>query len=326
MNELVNNGISVIVPVYNADKYLKSSIESVLSQTFDNFELILIDDGSTDKSGEICDLYAEKDSRVRVIHKENGGGSLARKIGIDAAIGKYIMFMDSDDAFTKDAFEKAHQAITKENVDIVQFGYSKTDSIESPMPAGTGDVQLFEGRDALLQIMTKKSPNLFSNLLWCKIYKSEIVKKPQYNTSIRTNNDVPVIARVFYYAERVAALDYSLYYYVQRKDDNNQSITDELLKSREKFIRSHLRSFTDVANFFKDKDEEMYKASLKNLIAMALSAIKEKGLSKVGKKEAVWVIKQHKVIGNRFIPFKKRLVAVMIKLVGVFINTKSHKI
>ena len=326
MDRLVNDGISVIVPVYNVEKYLDRSIESVLVQTFDNFELILVDDGSTDKTGEICDSYAEKDSRVKVIHKENGGGSSARKAGIDAAIGKYIMFMDADDAYEKDALKKAHQTIINENVDIVQFNYYKTESVENVTFFGTGEVKLFDARDALLQIMTQKAPNAFNNLLWCKIYKSEIVKKPKYNLSIRTNNDVPVIARVFYYAEKVATLDLPLYYYIQRKDEKNQSITDELSRSREKFILSHLRTFSDVSNFFKEKDTVMYQASLKNLIAFALSAIKEKGLTKQGKKQAIWVIKQHKISGNPYIPFKKKIVAIFVKILGIFVNTKNCKI
>lgn len=323
MEKLVSDGISVIVPVYNAEKYIGRSIESVLSQTFDNFEIVIIDDGSTDKSGEICDFYAQKDSRVRVIHKENGGGSLARKIGIDEARGRYIMFMDSDDAFVKSAFENAHQTIKEQDVDIVQFGYYKTDSVENDMPVGSGEVKTFDGRDALLQIMTKKSPNLFSNLLWCKIYKAEIVKKPKYNTTIRTNNDVPVIARVFYYAEKVATLDMPLYYYVQRNDEKNQSITDTLLRSREKFISSHIRSFSDVTAFFEDKDDELYKASLKNLIAFSLSAIKEKGLSRQTRKIAIYTIKKHKVMGNPYIPFKKKVVSIFIKIFGIFVNTKN---
>lgn len=326
MDKLLESGISVIVPVYNTENYLSKSIESVLNQTFDNFELILIDDGSTDKTGEICDQYAEKDKRVKVIHKENGGGSSARKAGIDAAIGKYIMFMDADDAFVNNAFEIAHKTITKEKVDIVQFGFYKTESIENVEPFGTGDIEIFDSKDALLQIMTQKSPNKFNNLLWCKIYKTEIVKKPKYNLTIRTNNDVPVIARVFYYAEKVATLDIPLYYYIQRQQDKNLSITYTLLKSREKFIMSHIRSFYDVSSFFKDKDETMYKASLKNLVAMSLSAIKEKGLSKQGKRQALWVIKQVKIGGNPFIPLKKRVVAKILKIFGVFVKTKDCKI
>ena len=326
MERLVRDGISIIVPVYNVEKYLSRSIDSVLGQTFENFELILIDDGSTDKTGEICDLYAAKDSRVKVIHKENGGGSSARKAGIDAAVGKYIMFMDADDAYVEGALEKAHQTITDTNVDIVQFGFYKTESIEDVTPFGTEEVKLFEGSDVLLQIMTQKSPNLFNNLLWCKIYKSEIVKKPEYNLSIRTNNDAPMIARIFYYAKQVATLDLPLYYYIQRKDEKNQSITDELLRSREKFILSHLKTFSDVASFFKGKDTVMYQASLKNLIAFALSAIKEKGLNRRGKKQAVWVIKQHKIGGNPYISFKKKVVTRLIKILGVFVNTKNYKI
>ena len=89
--------ISVIVPVYNVEKYLSECIDSILAQTFRNFELILIDDGSKDKSGEICDGYALKESRIKVIHKENGGACTARNIGLANASGKYVSFVDSDD-------------------------------------------------------------------------------------------------------------------------------------------------------------------------------------------------------------------------------------
>ena len=159
--------------------------------------------------------------------------------------------------------------------------------------------------------------------MWCKIYKAEIVKKPKYNTARKKIDDVPMIARIFYYAEKVATVDIPLYYYIQRNDDENLSVMDELAKSREKFILSHLQSFSDVTAFFMDKDDELYKASLKNLMAFALSAIKEKGLTGQGKKQAVWVIKRHKIIGNPYIPFKKKVVSVFIKIFGIFVNTKN---
>ena len=91
--------VSVIIPVYNVEQYLNRCIDSVLNQTYKDFEIILVDDGSTDKSGEICDVYAEKDSRITVIHKENGGLSDARNFGIDAARGDFLTFLDSDDYF-----------------------------------------------------------------------------------------------------------------------------------------------------------------------------------------------------------------------------------
>lgn len=102
----VNNvTISIIVPVYNSEKYLHRCIDSILAQTFTDFELLLIDDGSTDSSGKICDKYLQKDSRVRIFHKKNGGAYSARNLGVDNAKGKWILFCDSDDCLEKDALE-----------------------------------------------------------------------------------------------------------------------------------------------------------------------------------------------------------------------------
>ena len=96
---------SVIVPVYNVEKYLKECLDSILSQTFKDFELILVNDGSKDSSPAICDEYAEKDSRVKVIHKENGGQSTARNMGIEKATGEFAVFLDSDDLLSPNTFE-----------------------------------------------------------------------------------------------------------------------------------------------------------------------------------------------------------------------------
>lgn len=95
--------ISVIVPVYNTEQYLPRCIDSILSQTFTDFELLLIDDGSKDNSGKICDEYAAKDSRIRVFHKKNGGATSARILGINNSCGEFICFVDSDDSMRKDA-------------------------------------------------------------------------------------------------------------------------------------------------------------------------------------------------------------------------------
>ena len=98
--------ISIIVPVYKAEKYLSRCVDSILGQTYKDLEVILVDDGSPDGSGVLCDAYAAKDSRVRVIHKENGGVSTARNVGLDAAGGDYISFVDSDDYVDPDMYEK----------------------------------------------------------------------------------------------------------------------------------------------------------------------------------------------------------------------------
>ena len=120
----MNPEISIIVPVYNVEKYLKRCIDSILNQSFTNFELILVDDGSTDNSGKIIDEYAIKDERIKVIHKENGGQGSARNRGLDIAKGNYIGFVDSDDWIHKDMYKCMYKIINEDNTDIVQVGHN----------------------------------------------------------------------------------------------------------------------------------------------------------------------------------------------------------
>ena len=118
MNETTPK-ISVIVPVYKAEAYLHRCVDSLLAQTFQDFEILLVDDGSPDKSGEICDEYARKDKRVRVFHKENGGAGAARKHGVTQAVGEWIMFVDSDDTIPHNAIERLYDLHSKYEADIV---------------------------------------------------------------------------------------------------------------------------------------------------------------------------------------------------------------
>lgn len=113
--------ISVIIPVYNVEKYLHECVDSVLGQTYKNLEIILVDDGSTDSSGKICDEYAEKDSRIVVIHKKNDGPSKTRNAGLNRASGKYIYFLDSDDFITENAMETLVSAAESDSADLVFF-------------------------------------------------------------------------------------------------------------------------------------------------------------------------------------------------------------
>jgi len=114
---------SVIVPVYKVEKYLEACIESVLNQTFSDFELILVDDGSPDRCPEICDSYKEQDSRIKVVHKPNGGLASARRAGIKVAEGEYVFNLDSDDLIENDTLECAHKIITETDCEIVSFSY-----------------------------------------------------------------------------------------------------------------------------------------------------------------------------------------------------------
>jgi glycosyltransferase involved in cell wall biosynthesis len=119
---------SIIVPIYNVEKYLCICVDSILMQTYTNFELILVDDGSPDNCGLICDEYVQKDSRVKVIHKSNGGLVSARKAGAKIATGDYVVCVDSDDWISKDHLLKISEVIHKENPEIVCFSYYETDA------------------------------------------------------------------------------------------------------------------------------------------------------------------------------------------------------
>ena len=117
--------ISVIVPVYKAEKYLDRCVRSILSKTYGNLEVILVDDGSPDQSGDLCDAFAAEDNRVRVIHQENGGVSAARNAGLDVMQGKYFCFVDSDDYVEREIIEKLHVALVHNNVDLAICGYKR---------------------------------------------------------------------------------------------------------------------------------------------------------------------------------------------------------
>ncbi len=159
-----NPKISVIVPVYNAEKYLHRCVDSILAQTFKDFELLLIDDGSKDRSGEICDEYAQKDERVKVWHKENGGVSSARNVGLDNARGEWLTFSDSDDWLEPNAFAYYDEMTRKHPFDYLYCGYYLNDVPE--LPDGEG---IFGVRDFLCKNECDK--------LWYGFYSMNIIEK-----------------------------------------------------------------------------------------------------------------------------------------------------
>lgn len=170
--------ISVIVPVYKAEKYLKKCLDSIINQTYKDLEIILIDDGSPDNSGTICDEYAKKDKRIKVIHKENGGDSSARNVGLKEATGKYITTIDSDDWIEIDAYEKMLNVLQKYKVDIVRCGFFKnyenrTESIEYIYPENRF-INLKTNRYEFMDILASKKAHAGVCQL---LIKKEIVDK-----------------------------------------------------------------------------------------------------------------------------------------------------
>ena len=167
--------VSVIIPVYNVEKYLHRCLNSVKNQSFKNLDVILIDDGSTDKSGEICENYCKEDFRFRVIHQKNRGQATARNLALDMAKGDYICFVDSDDYIEKTMIETLYNSITNNNADIAVCGYNRVNEtgelIKTFFPFNSERV--LNKREAVLEIL--KDIHLFS-FLWDKIFKRELFK------------------------------------------------------------------------------------------------------------------------------------------------------
>ncbi len=178
--------ISVIVPVYNAEKDLDRSINSVLTQTFTDFELILVDDGSKDSSAKICDDYAQKDSRVKVFHKENGGVSSARNFGIDRATGEYITFLDADDYFQPEFID---ELLSFPDQPLIVGGFGRFGEKEDESkPEDTSIVNI----KADLETMWNKSLRQFIFwYIWGKIYRTDIIKSNnlQFHEQMKYNED-----------------------------------------------------------------------------------------------------------------------------------------
>lgn len=208
--------ISIIVPVYNVERYLERCINSILNQTFKNFELILVDDGSTDKSGEICDSFAGYDKRIRVIHKKNGGLSSARNVGLDVSIGKYIGFVDSDDWIDEFMYEKLYRNMIKTKSDIVICNFSRVYEENLNMVKSNiynNKVRVFNNIETLEQLYNDK---YIFVVAWNKLYKKELFDEIKYKEGVICEDEF-IAPYLLYKCKRTAYIPDSLYYYYQRE-------------------------------------------------------------------------------------------------------------
>lgn len=209
----MNPLISVIVPVYNVEKYLARCVDSIVNQTYKNLEIIFVDDGSTDLCPQMCDDYAEKDSRIKVVHKKNGGLSDARNAGMAVATGEYISFIDSDDYVSDDFFECLLDVMNKENSDIAECSVVKLYE-DNRFDEFSDDlsVKTYDTHDAMSALIAE---NPFYQHVWNKLYKTELVKDIPYAVG-KLNEDEFWTYQVFGRANKVARLNKTMYYYFQR--------------------------------------------------------------------------------------------------------------
>ncbi len=206
--------ISIVVPIYKVEKYLEHCVKSILNQTITDIEVILVDDGSPDNCGAICDELAKTDSRIKVIHKPNGGLSDARNAGIDIAEGKYIGLVDSDDYIAPTMYEKLLKAIEENKADASMcYACNIYDDDMEYRPCKTGDVDVFEG-DAILDALFDKKLN---NFAWNKLYKRELFDNIRYPFD-KIYEDLFTTYKIFGNCKKVALDTSQMYYYRIRRD------------------------------------------------------------------------------------------------------------
>ena len=224
---MYNNKISIIVPIYNSELFLNKCIKSIINQSFTNLEIILVNDGSTDQSLDICKKYADKDKRIIIIDKENGGVSSARNKGLDVATGDYIGFVDSDDYISYNMYEKLLFAITKNNADIAECGYFITTSDYSIVSkCSLKDEEILGNYECSYNYLIK---NNTTNFCVNKLYKKSIFKNIRF-PNLKFSEDYAVNAKASYKCEKKITISDCCYYYVINPDSAcNQSFNETKL-------------------------------------------------------------------------------------------------
>lgn len=215
----MNEKISVIIPVYNVEKYIRRCLDSVVNQTYSNLDIILVNDGTPDNSGEILEEYAKKDDRIRVFHNDNMGLSGARNFGIEKIKGEYIAFIDSDDFIELTYFEKLYKTLKENDADISVCGFklyfenkTKNTKNKNILPYKT---RILEKEEAIKNIFSYSSKAIAFTVAWASLAKKELFDGIRYPLN-QILEDVSTTYKLYLKASKIAYYNEPLYYYVQR--------------------------------------------------------------------------------------------------------------
>ena len=272
--------VSVIIPVYRAEKFIHECIESVLNQTHTDLELILVDDGSPDNSGVICDEYALKDNRIKVYHQTNGGVCVARNKGLDMATGDYILFLDSDDYMPKDALETLYNDATQNDADIaIGRIFCNTESAEFD-----NNLQVWTGTEALIKA-SEDHPALYG--CWSKLFKRELVEDVRFVEGRKVHEDGYFLFLTLIKLPTITVRNKCTYIYRYNPDsasheafsekyfdvlyffNEKKKIVDEQFPElSEKFNNKLVKAHITMLHLFCKTKEKKYNKDVKNSIKM----------------------------------------------------------
>lgn len=249
--------ISVVIPVYNVEKYLSECLDSVVNQTYKNLQIILVDDGSTDFSGKICDVYAEKDNRITVVHQKNAGAGAAKNTGLDLVKGEYFSIIDSDDYIELDMYEKMVNSLEKYNVDIVQCLFRNVfvnDSFDRKYKIKSNYPKVLTSKRFLKEYLYDWKYAIF----WNKLFKSSLLKEIRFPVG-RKIDDEFFTYKLVCNAKKVVNIDNILYNYRMRKTSvMNENDTD-------RFIYDRIDCFVERYDYIRKKYPSLGKKYLTKL-------------------------------------------------------------
>lgn len=318
--------ISVIVPVYNVENYLTKCVDSILQQTFTDLEIILVDDGATDRSGEMCDAYAKKDARIKVIHKENGGLSDARNVALDQAQGKYIGFVDSDDFITSDMYEVLYHNLQTAQADLSVIGIHHMYYHDRALPTQPNEVLVVEQKEALKLMLLGQKMNASANP---KLYKRELFANLRFPKG-KLIEDAFTIVDILFQCQKVVIDTAEKYIYYHRADSITSKTFSEkyldIIEAWERNERLIVATYPDLYNeahrrvcwaYFMVLDKIVLSRSEKNYphtqqIVAYLNenytfVMKHSGLTKA-RKLAAFALKRHLFWYRLFAQVQNRLI------------------
>lgn len=249
--------VTVVVPIYNVECYLDRCMQSIVNQTYNNLEIILVDDGSKDSCPQLCDEWANKDSRVKVIHKKNAGLGMARNTGMENATGEYICFFDSDDYVELDTIEKAYNLAKEYDADIVTYGYSVVNKMGIVEKTYIPNVEqlVFEGKDILNKVLPDMiAPNEQSGEvtnLWMSmcgaLFSMQLINRTGWRSASEReiiSEDLYSLLKLYYHVNKVIILKEAKYYYCQ----NSTSLTHTYRSDRFEKIKYFYDECIELSN------------------------------------------------------------------------------
>lgn len=259
---------SIIIPLYNVEKYIRQCLDSIIVQTYSGFEVILIDDGSIDKTGVICDEYVQKDSRFRVIHKANQGVSSARNIGLDVATGVYVMFVDSDDWIEKSSLEKIYEVIMVHSYDVLMYKIVKEGK--------TGSREILQNQAAEKYLTNKQVVDKLSMFIKSesvnspiKVYKNALIKSNgiRFNTKLDIAEDCLFNIQCFLKASSLYVMDDVLYHYMVRENTSLSRKFRDNKYEKLKFVNNKLLELIKGKENYNELKEALLYIRLKNVFS-----------------------------------------------------------